>query len=461
MDIVIDLTGLQEAASNPLTLAWFVLSNGGWVLFLAALLYGGGRAFLFSRQEKFLRSINYILLAIDIPKGNEQTPKAVESIFAHLHGIQRGGNLVDRYFKGYIQPPISLEIIGIEGETQFLIRTPEEYRDLAEAAFYAQYPDAAITEVLDYTESFPNNFQEAGYDLWGAEMVLYNKNPFPIKTYPFFEHSLSQQFLDPLASLLEIMSRLGPTEQVWLQLVVSPADSAWRKEGEAQVKKALGGAPPPRFLATSPGRLATGVYETVTATLLPPLPAGTTVTKKEGKKFSELTPGERNTIEAIQMKASKLGWYTKFRVVYVAKKELMNKGRGVSGILGALKQYNTQDLNGFKPSATQKTSADYYFVKRRVAAKQHRILAHFKKRQLRRGGRPFILNNEEVASIFHFPVETVKAPLLQRTEARRGKPPVRLPIEVEQVGSEPTAGVAPTTSEVASPREQPPVNLPT
>lgn len=454
MDIVIDLTRLQEASGNPFQLMWAVLQSGGWIFVVVfgffGLLVALYNAWLTSRQWKTLTKTKYVLLALDIPKGNEQTPKAVESIFAHLHGIQRGGNLIDKYWKGYLQLPLSLEIIGIEGQTQFLIRAPEDARDLVEAAVYAQYPDAAITQVRDYTEDIPDDFVAAGYDLWGTEIVPYNKQMYPFRTHPFFEHSLTQQFLDPLSSLLEILSRLGPTEQVWLQLVIAPADDSWKDEAKAEVKKLLGDKPLPKpLLGGIPGQVTTGVYEAFTSTLFAPPGAPAKPERKEKAKYGDLTAGEKSTIEAIQMKVSKLGWNTKFRMVYLAKKGLLNKGKGVSGVLGAVKQYNTQDLNGFKPDSNTKTGADYFFVKRRVLERQRRILRNAKRRSFyrkfaRKTPKPFILNIEELASLFHFPVMTVKAPQVQKTEARRGEPPMRLPTALlEEASAPPTQRAAP------------------
>ncbi|MFH1171551.1 MAG: hypothetical protein V1778_03370, partial [bacterium] len=366
MDIVIDIGRLQQASGNPLLLLWIIFQSGGWI-FVAVFGTGGllvslFHSFVTSQQRKWLSKAKYVLLALDVPKGNEQTPKAVESIFAHLHGIQRGGNAKDKYLDGYLQLPISLEIIGIEGQTQFLIRCPVDARDLVEAAIYAQYPDVAITEVRDYTEDIPLDFQEAGYDLWGTEMILYNKDIYPFRTYPFFEHSMTQQFLDPLSSLLEIMGRLGPTEQVWLQLVIIPSDDSWKARAKSEVKELLGEKPKPKPLlplgmGDVPRNVATGLYESMVASILPPTEWGAGAKKEEKKdklKFGDLTSGEKNTVEAIQMKTAKIGWLTKFRMIYLAKKELLNKGRGVSGVLGSIKQFNTQDLNGFKPDSITK-----------------------------------------------------------------------------------------------------------
>lgn len=476
MDIVIDVARLQEAAGNPFLLMWIVLQSGGWIF--VAIFVGAGvliasfNAFVTSRQYKYLESAKFVILALDIPRGNEQTPKAVESIFSHLHGIQRGGNLVDIYWKGYLQLPISLELIGIEGQTQFCIRCPLDARDLVEAAIYAQYPDAAITQIRDYTEDIPQDFVAAGYDLWGTELVPYNKHVYPFRTYPFFEHSMTQTFLDPLASLLEIMGRIGPSEQVWLQLVIVPSDDSWKAESLAEVKKLLGDKPKakpllPLGLGEIPGQVATGLYESMVASILPTSEWGTEGKKEEKKdklKFSDLTSGGKGSIEAIEMKAGKLGWNTKFRMVYIAKKELLNKGRGIAGVLGAIKQYNTQDLNGFKPDSKTKTSADYFFVKRRVFEKQRRILRNYKRRAYyrkfaRKTPKPYILNVEELASLFHFPVMTVKAPQVQKADARRGEPPQRLPSE--PIFEEPTFTETPGSASAGSmPTGSPPPNLP-
>lgn len=464
MNIVIDITRLQDAAANPILFTVEFFRAGGWalvlMLFFLTTITLGVNSWLKGKRLKHLQNLKYVMLALDIPKNNEQTPKAVESVFSHIHGIQRGGNKIDVYWKGYIQAPISFEIVGIEGEIQFLIRCTSDARDLVEASIYAQYPEAAITEVRDYTEFVPQEFEEAGYDLWGSELVLYNKDVFPFRTYPFFEHQQTQTFLDPLASLLEILGRLGPTEQVWIQLVLTPADDKWKDRAKKMVRELIGDKPTPKqFMGGYPATMSKTLYEMVTATLITPgEPAKPE--KKEKPKFSELTIGEKGVTEAIQMKAGKLGWNTRFRVVYLAKKEFFTKGRGVAGVLGAIKQFNTQDLNGFKPDSGTKTAADYYFVKRRVRKKQHAILKHAKARTFykdymnRKAPKPFILNVEELASIFHFPVMTVKAPQMQKTEARRGEPPIRLPVE-------PAGGYETSPPHSAAPSSGPPPNLPT
>ncbi|MBI5731892.1 MAG: hypothetical protein HY982_00850 [Candidatus Magasanikbacteria bacterium] len=38
-----------------------------------------------------------------------------------------------------------------------------------------------------------------------------------------------------------------------------------------------------------------------------------------------------------------------------------------------------------------------------------------------------ILNTEELATVFHFPIVTVESPLLRRLETRKGEPPANIP----------------------------------
>jgi hypothetical protein len=50
-------------------------------------------------------------------------------------------------------------------------------------------------------------------------------------------------------------------------------------------------------------------------------------------------------------------------------------------------------------------------------------------RSMWRGRMPFMLNIEELATLWHFPIEyVVKAPLIQKTPGRKAEPPTSLPI---------------------------------
>ena len=62
-------------------------------------------------------------------------------------------------------------------------------------------------------------------------------------------------------------------------------------------------------------------------------------------------------------------------------------------------------------------------------------MSGFKRRSGTAGRSRFIMNVEELATIWHFPIEAaVKAPLVQKTPGRKSEPPMSLPVGGEAVG---------------------------
>lgn len=427
------------SVNNPFTAMFYIFSSGGWILFILVIIWGIWTGWLEYIRNKFDASVKFILLAIDIPKGNEQSPKAVEHIFSHFYGMLKKGNLKERYIQGYTQMGLSLEIVSIEGYIQFLIRAPEKFRDLVEAAIYAQYPEAELTEVEDYVNFIPKPLElpDQEWDIWGSEFRLTKDQLYPIRTYPFFEHSLSQKFMDPMASLLEIMSRMGPGENLWLQIVISPVNEQWRKRGEALINKLIGKKNEKKggfdFLYF-PREIGKGLTESITASIVPP-------TELEGARYQKqerewpsmmqhLSPADRDIVESVGMKISKLGFMSKIRFIYSAKKNVMNKPKGVEAISGAMQQFSTQNLNALYIDKKTRTKIDYFFKKSRVLGRKRRLLWGYRYRSMKRGRRKFIFNIEELASLWHFPIsEVVRVPTVQTVDAKKGYAPSSLPIE--------------------------------
>lgn len=424
MDIVIDFNEILDLAQNPFAVQWYLFIKGAWVIYLFALLWGGWSIYLKAIRDRFDAGVEYILLAIDIPKDNEQTPKAVEQIFAHLTGIWKKGNLIERYIKGHTQRALSFEIVSIGGYIQFLTRIPIQFRDMVEAAVFAQYPQAEITEVEDYTRDIPDYYPNDEYDLWGTQFTLQKDEVYPIVTYPSMEHTLTQQYVDPMASTLEIFSRMQEGEQAWLQIVIwPPLKDLWKDKGFELVKKII-------------GRNKKGEERFIKALqdfgdII--LPTGEVEKKIElPSMMMHLSPGEKKIVEGIQEKISKLGFYTKIRMIYVARKEKFNKSTRKPALAGAMRQFNTLDMNGFVVNKKIDTKVEYFFKKSRIAWRQRKLMKAYKLRSGSRGVKAFVLNIEELASIFHFPVMTVKAPAVQKIQAKRAEPPTSLPLVSEK-----------------------------
>lgn len=429
--LYLDFTPLLEAAArSPFNAFWYLFLHGGFLVVLFVLWEGGKGLWLHERQHRFGHTLTSVLLCINVPKDNTQSPKAVENIFSQLAGAHKTDNFIDKWWKGKFQESFSFEIVSTGGYIQFFVRTVTSYRDLVEAAFYAQYPAAEISEVEDYTNFAPDHFPNEEYNLWGTEMILANKQYYPLRSYTEFEHQLSQEFKDPMAALLEAMSKIGPGEHIWIQILLTPTDDAWKEEGLALAKKLVGSKVEHKQSLMEkaiglPGDVITGIASE----------AFGGNTEEERKKdppisiMQFLTPGERRVLEALQFKLAKIGFKTKIRLMYLGKKEVFHKGRGVSPIIGAIKQFNTLDLNALKPNKVATTHANYFFVQQRIAEKQRKIMKAYKDRSTHRGGSLYMLNIEELAGIYHFPVMEVKAPLVQKTVSKRMEPPIELPMD--------------------------------
>ncbi len=417
---------------GPLEQQWWIFTHGGWalILFIGVPLWLKER--LRRKRIEHIEHTKYVLLALDVPKGTEQSPKAVESIFTALAGAHSHGNLIEHYWDGHVQEPFSFEIASLGGYIQFFVRTPEQFRDLVEAAIYAQYPDAEIIESEDYVDRIPSFYDTEEFDLWGTELTFTNKNYFPIRTYPEFEHTASEDFKDPMAGILEILSRVHPDEDVWLQFLVTPIEDEWKEEGLAVVEKMAGVT----HAAHKPGvaaRMGSGLVETLRVMGHSLIPYNkdeeTHTTEKSTTNDKRVTPGQKVIMEAIEKKIAKIGFRVKPRMIYWGRRETFTKGRGVAAVMGAIQQFNTLNLNGFKPSKLVTTKANYFLVKSRITKRQRKVLIAYKRRDPFRGAGPgIILNTEELATVFHFPVATVKAPLVRKTELKKSEPPFALPV---------------------------------
>ncbi|MEK7158463.1 MAG: hypothetical protein AAB733_02755, partial [Patescibacteria group bacterium] len=418
--------------SSPIYLAWVIFIHGGWIAFIALFIVMGYIVYLKAKRRKFWDAMAWQLLAINVPMNNEQNLLAVEQIFAMLHGIRSAPNFVEMWIKGEEQLYFSLEIVSIEGYIHFLVRTPAKFRDLVESAFYAHYSNAEITEVADYASPWNLKFPNAQYDIWGAEYVTAKSEFYPIRTWPSFEHSLSQSAVDPMASLLEVMSKIGAGEQMWFQFVITPVDDKWKQGAANAVRKIIGMKVEKKanLIERTTGLTANLILDTISSATSEPAKKPDSKEKKDYPSLMQfLAPGEKNVAEAIELKAGKIGFKTKIRYIYLASAEVFSRARGVSPILGGLNQFNTQNLNALKSAAKTKTKVDY-FRKWREPRRKRKIMKYFKDRDNEKGmGDGFVLNVEELASLFHFPSILVTAPTVKKTQVKKAEPPVQLPTE--------------------------------
>lgn len=377
----------------------------------------------------YLRSIKWVLLEVKIPAVIEKTPKAMEQVFAAVYGIfSFGFNSVQKYWEGHLAEDfVSFEIVGSGGGVHFYIRVAEPYRNLIEAAVYSQYPDAEVHQADDYVKLMPKTLPNKVYDIFGFDYHLLRDNGYPIRTYPYFEEKVEEQRLDPIAAITEVMSKLKEDESLWIQMMVRPTGDEWKKQAEALRDKLAG-----RKKLTSPG-FSQKIFHFLKNLLIAPIehPVWPEEEKKkeETSKMLFLTPGEREVVEAVEEKISKLGFETNIRFIYIDRRESFTR-LNVAATISTFHQFNALNLNGFRPNLETMTIIRgniKWFKKRRLWVRKRRMYDNYLK--LRWPSKRSVLNTEELATVYHFPSIVVEAPLLRRLGAKKGEPPAGLPVE--------------------------------
>ncbi|MBI2021088.1 hypothetical protein HYS99_01070 [Candidatus Giovannonibacteria bacterium] len=383
-------------------------------------------------RANFISNLKWMLLEIKIPKEVAKSPKAMENFLAGIHGSGKGGNLLEKYWDGWLTPWFSLEIVGDRTGVHFYIWCQKFFKRMIESQVYAQYPASEIKEVEDYTRDVPSLPVE-GWNMWGTEFILTKPDAYPIRTYEDFpiediSAKEEERKIDPLSSLIEYFGTLRNSERLWLQIVIQPMGDKWKKEGEALVAKLAGKEvkpPTPPFVIRM-----IGVFFDTVATLLG-LPTAASSKKQENQfRMLNMSPGEINTIKAIENNITKFGLETGIRWMYIAKKEDYNT-LSIPSMFGIFRQFSSQTLNGFKPNGERTTSADYFFVNTRVNMRKNWL---FNAYQLRSFFHPpyksdtIVLSSTELATIYHFPGMVAGAPSMERIEAKRGAPPPNLPV---------------------------------
>ncbi|MEA3422092.1 MAG: hypothetical protein U9Q97_10500, partial [Acidobacteriota bacterium] len=269
--------------------------------------------------------------------------------------------------------------------------------------------------------------------LYGWDFMLLKESCYPIKTYPkFFEEqetAKEEKRLSALSVLLEGMADFKKGEQMWFQIVAKPivGEVDWVKEGQAIIDKLVKRPQKPKMKSI--------VGEAFNVLVKGTLPGEEEKPKEEViPPEMKLTPGERETVQAIEHKISKLAFETNMRFLYIGKKDVFSKAR-VKIPLDFTAGVNIATLNGFKPWKTTipKIVPPAILRQRTLYLRRRRLFRRYIGRQsplFPKPGGTFILNVEELATLYHFPGITMVPTLnFSRVEAKKAGPPSELPIE--------------------------------
>lgn len=370
-------------------------------------------------RKLFLEKQEYTLLRIYPTREIYKTPAAMEMIIESLYQTGGEGDWVDLYWKGQSRPTFSLEIVSHGGEIAFYMWTRKEFSKMIENQIYAQYPGVEVEQVEDYSQKI--DYESGNFSIFGVEFKLTASDPLPIKTYVDYNldkpsENPGSSDIDPLSTTLEAFGSIRQGENIWLQIIIKAHKKEDKKEGTWFDKT-------DNWIDEAKKEIAKIREESV---------------MKNGDgafSFPLLTKGQTDKISAIEKSISKLGFDCGIRGIYIAEKDVFDKG-SISALIGSLQQYGSPYLNGFKPGPKTKFDYKYQdFFGTKLKKMKDQIFDDYQKRAYwgtvlnKKRRQKFVLNSEELATIFHFPSSATGTPTLKRVESKKSEAPSNLPIQ--------------------------------
>jgi hypothetical protein len=392
--------GLFENIATIASAVWLIFSHGGWVVFVILMVYILFQIYMNEIQTNYKNSIEWTTYEIKPPKENTASFHNAEQIFIQLHQLFDNFSFQEKYIEGRLVFWLSLEIVSLGGKISFVIQVPTKQKELVEAAFYANYPHIEMHEIQDYLSHFDYNPDDEKYELFGGELILTQTEVMPIRTYREFISlkgpDASEKVADPLAPLFEVFTRLSQKEFYAMQVIIKPvADDAWRKQADAQAEKLKGDT-----------------------------------------EFVQLDDITKLRVAGVKAKLGKPGFKTKIRVLHMGAKESFNSD-AKKMLLSPFKIFSSANLNSFKfafgPKKDYRISPtlEAPFIKYWVRQRKIEVFKAFKGRSTWIGEPMYILNAEELATIYHFPVTeegTSTQPSIETVDIKKIQPPSNLPI---------------------------------
>lgn len=364
-----------------LLLQWYI-----WIPLAALLLYLAWRN---NRQAETIDTTEHVLITLEIPRANDKQELAAEQMFASLHGILRDRR--ELRMTGGLQEHISFEIAAIDKLIRFYVWVPKHLQNFLEGQIYAQYPTVQIhTLDDDYTK------REVQHSVvYTSELTLTDNEMLPIKTFQNFE-------VDPLAGITATLAKLeDSSEEVWIQVLVRPIADDWHKRANSFASRIKSGSTNTDFLSGG-GKFFLQALEALWKP--PEQGAGS------GGTVAELSERDKTRISEIEKKSIKLGYQVKIRIAYLGEDQATAKQR-MQALVGTFKQFNSTNLNGFKVSGAS-------FRREEIDKYRARFFID----------RGYILNIEELASVFHLPHTNVETPNIVWASSKTAEPPAKLPV---------------------------------
>lgn len=358
---------------------------------------------------------NHKVFLIRLPKEKPEDGKSESSVQQIKEEISKGetifssigGLRAQKGFKHWLfgrNDQFSFEIVAISNKIAFYVVAPEKDSRYIEQQIHANYPEAVIDEIEDYNIFKPNS------QIAGAYLKTKRDFVFPIKTYQKME-------ADPMNSLINVLSKLDKDESIAIQYVVRSARGSWHTRVRNVVSNIQ------KTNSVSKGLEAANSSSNFFNALNSFFDFFGSKKKDSGSQVSDkrLTAAEEEMLKTIEDKNNKAGLDVNLRIISCAKtkeKSLMY----LENVTSAFSEYNNFTYgNIFEKYSGKKESLD-------------RIVSSFIFRNFDEKS-SFLLNTEELTSIFHFPLKTTETPNIMWLNSKIAPAPAEVPDEGIMLGT--------------------------
>ncbi|QQG41686.1 MAG: DUF87 domain-containing protein [Candidatus Woesebacteria bacterium] len=163
-------------------------------------------------------------LFLKLPRNIEVTPEAAKTFLSALTQINSVSTMQKLF--GTRPQALALEIASVNQQIRFLITCDADIAQFIETQIQSNYPLVVIEKIMDplLTQSPSGEDAKIG-DLQVKELRLAKGSYYPIGTYDKFAD------VDPLASVLSVLSKAEPTETTMVQIALESTGGGWQSAG--------------------------------------------------------------------------------------------------------------------------------------------------------------------------------------------------------------------------------------
>lgn len=287
---------------------------------------------------------------------------------------------------------VGFEVVVQNSIIYFYVAVPKYLQNYLEEQIHAQHPYALIEPTGDY-----NIFNPDGVAL-GAYLTYVKQYIFPIRSYKKMEG-------DSMNSLLNALSKFDNESGGAIQLIFRSSPGSWHKWGAKTASLAHQGKKLDEAIEEAGGgSFIKKVFKFFKNS------SG----KEDGQKETyRLTSKEEEAVKGIEEKTSKAGLDVNIRLVVSCKDKNLAEQR-LNDLGNSFNIFNIYEYgNGFKVEKPNKLQA---FLKKfiyRDFEEEHKM----------------IMNIEEMASVFHFPLPFTEAPNIDWLLSKKATAPLNTPTE--------------------------------